>query len=208
MRIKGLLCAAACWSVLFAVGTAASANSENCYANATFDGIYIDKVINADHSVAYTLNVGKDAKFSTDNGASWRGITEVQGFYILSKDDDERFSATGNSFDSWNWVASPTKYCNTSGGFNLAGWAGNDHDSRLNPGSSKTFTFNTLNLGGIDTLFGLHVGYGSKTASFKGVLGPKPPSTPAPVPEPSSILAASTVLGPAILAFRRRKIAK
>lgn len=208
MAIRKVIRTAVFCTALAALASMAGATGWTSFLEGNFTGISVIRDNNE-----YTLSLGTNA---TVNGMH---VYEIQGFYLVSTDGAASFYASGSDFrgkptdkKDWKWddsgkpagwkqdQAYPVSFAGWS--HNANGQGNDDQDSpRIEPGESLKFTFNAANFNPAGTTFGLHVGYdspsGRTTEFYKGNL-----ST---VPEPGSILAACSILGPVGFVFRRRR---
>jgi hypothetical protein len=138
---------------------------------ADFSGIYLTPSLETD-VLTYTLSLGADPTM-TYNSVTY-DVKWVTAYFVVSQDDTTPFSADHNgTFPlDWTWETNPT------GAPLVAGW--HDGNNTLNPGSSLTLAFGSLNITGNAVLSGLHVGYqtegGIVTDWYKGALIPEPSS--------------------------------
>lgn len=169
-------------STLATLSAVASAQNVMAFKDAEFQDLFVTQTGNT-----FTLSLGDNpmVKASVGNG-QWNEIKDVTGFWLLSDDGD--LSATGSDFGVWDW------HLNTPGSGKNSdfGWKTEKKNGILANGS-QTFTFDSINGGGIDG-FGFMLHANGTPAHVR--------MNAQPVPEPASMFALAT--GAAVLIRRRR----
>lgn len=186
MTVRKVFCAVVCCAMLTVLAVAANATSWTSFAAAEFDNI---DIVQNGNTYTVTMNPG-----ATVNGMA---VDKIWGFYLVSQNQADTFTASGTNIptttgeDVWKWDTKQDNY---------AGWWLPDKKGAIEMGGDRDFdfTFDTLDLGTTSTVYGMHISYvsptgGIATGSFKAV------------PEPSSVLAACSILGPVGFVFRRRR---
>lgn len=167
-----------------ALGSAAFAQSRNSFSDVE---AFLDLTVNVSNGgLTYEVVVGADPRFMY-NGNTYH-ITDVFGFWVLSNDVD--FVVQNQNIDQW--VVSN----NNAGPGAIAGWRTNPNTG-LVPGTSKTFTFDALNVGAVDQV-GFHL-----RISGDWPFGEGGDTGFATVPEPATMLGLAGALP--LLLRRRRK---
>ena len=172
------------WIILAAAAISGVASAQNVMAFK--DAEFKDVVVNGSGN-SFTLSLGANPMVRAEKGrGEWASIKAMEGFWLLSDDGDLR--ATGKDFGDYDWHQNIPG----SGKNSDFGWQ-TQQKNAIKAGGSQTFTFDSINNGGID-------GYGFKLNAQ---------GTPAhvrmncnPVPEPASMFALATG---AIALLRRRK---
>ena len=184
-----VLAIAVCTSLGFAGVVTAEPPSWDAFKLADFSGIYLSPSLETD-VLTYTLSLGEHPTM-TYNSVTY-DVKWVTAYFVVSQNDTKFFSATndGTSPLDWKWEKNPDLPATL-----VAGW--HDGDDTLNPGSSATLVFGSLNITDNAVLSGLHVSYNSTTGWFKGTLPP--------VPEPSSLAGLAIAAALSLPLLRRRK---
>ena len=164
----------------FGVVSKALAADWSSFNDASFTGISITPTL-ASGTLSYTLLLGSNPTILI--GATTSNINWIQALYVVSKLDNQKFTATEGSNNNWNWEA--------KGSTNIAGWHGQGNNRVLPSGSSETVHYSSLNYGSNEVQWGFHIGYASPGSNqqensgwFKGSV----------VPEPSSLFGLGTAL--------------
>ena len=161
---------------LLVLGTLAFAQSRSSFTAATISGITTTRIGNQ-----LSLNVG--AAPTVAIGSNVYDITEVFGVWSLDNNDD--FTATGSSQNSWQF------HSNNAGSGGIAGWKTNPNNGFIN--NTLAFSYSTVT--GQEEAYGYHV-------RVDGTLpGGGNTGYVTAVPEPASMIA----LGAGLLALARRR---